>query len=76
MNERRETSRVVCVIHNVEEVAYTDTYRECGECWHVFQTEEDLINAALAVGYPIHFTSDRPLTGDTIYACPECAHDF
>lgn len=73
MNERQAvTRRVVCAIHHVEEVAYTDTYRECGECWHVFQTEEDLINAAIVVGYPAELT----MTGDTIYACPECDHDF
>jgi hypothetical protein len=65
----KPVSEQVCLIHHTVETGYDTSFRECGECYHVFQTEEELVEA------------DAPLrgcriAGDQILSCPYCAHDF
>jgi hypothetical protein len=46
-------------------------YRLCGECFHVFVTEEELLEAdAKASG------KERREHGELIQSCPLCIHDF
>jgi len=68
-------SNAECQIHHVIEISDENTYRECGECWHVFQTEEQLVNARNRVWEEMG-SSHRVVKGNEVYACPECAHDF
>lgn len=80
-----------CHIHHVDEPDTGDVYRVCGECCHVFVTEEDLQAANLNVrrqiwqdgvrqkiesGDPDHSGAPEPKPGAEIYHCPLCAHDF
>lgn len=68
-----------CWIHNASEVQTVGSYKTCGECWHVWQTEADF---AADVGELYRdvwaggggYTSVPPL--DQVYACPLCTHDF
>lgn len=70
-----------CYAHNVDEPSRPDDYRTCGECFHVFRTEQELIEAWLATVAPV-IHDGRPTepvaipTGEQIYACPHCVHDF
>jgi hypothetical protein len=63
-------SEVECQIHHVIESSDENTYLECGECWHVFQTEDDLLNA------DAEWRGERLSNGDDVWSCPECIHDF
>lgn len=45
-------------------------YRICGECGHIFRTEADLI------AEDDKWEMRPGKTGDTIYMCPLCTHDF
>ena len=81
-----------CYTHHVDEPApgSANVYRECGECFHVFVTEEDLqredVNARTRVwqaglgvgGMPTADHSGAPTgrPGSDIDSCPLCAHDF
>lgn len=78
-----------CYYHNVDEyigVKRNSYYIVCFECNHVFQTEQELIDAvnksleemaeqSVREGWePFEFT---PVTkGDDIRACPFCIHDL
>lgn len=68
-----------CFIHNASEVQTVDSFKTCGECWHVWQTEADFASDVSALyidamrgGYDFYPTP--PL--DQVYSCPLCAHDF
>lgn len=73
-----------CFSHNRREPVDENTYRVCGECFHVFQTEADLIrdhNAELADMRSRHSDDaarEMPdaTSGETIVTCPHCVHDF
>ena len=69
------TEHAVCCIHGVDEPFISGvSYRACGECWHVWQTENDFradILAALPEGEP---PRARPLSEE--WVCPLCAHDL
>lgn len=69
-----------CWIHNASEVQTVNSYKVCGECWHVWQTEADF-RADVEVLYRYLGTDGTafvlevpPL--DEIYSCPFCVHDF
>lgn len=73
-----------CWSHGRSEPVDDDTYRVCGECFHAFQTEADLIrehNAELAEMRKRHSgeanaeISDAT-SGAEIWTCPHCIHDF
>jgi hypothetical protein len=63
----------LCVEHYRHEPADEKTYRVCGECWHAFQTEEELIDEFNKV-LPSEVRSVN--SGTQVFACPHCAHDF
>ena len=63
-----------CFTHQRREPTTPTTYRVCGECWHVFETEQELVDAANRWDLP---PGEQPFTaGEIIFACPECGHDF
>ncbi len=68
------TDTARCCIHNVDETfADGESYKACGECWHVWQSEADF-QADLDT---LAFEMDMPrLSPDTVWCCPLCAHDF
>ena len=66
-------SAVECQIHFVMEISDENTYRECGECWHVFQTKDDLQREHDRLVAELDLT---PADADDVYVCPFCAHDF
>lgn len=58
-------------------------YRRCGECWHIFVTEQELIDADNEMMNSIVGIEDGdgivPLPkvkADQIWVCPVCCHDF
>lgn len=62
-------SRLHCAWHNVDEPE-TDMSRACFECWHVYQTAEELADAwEAATGSP--WTGPGPIPG-----CAYCGHDW
>jgi hypothetical protein len=83
-----------CHVHHVDEPAPkgANVYRECGECFHVYLTEEDLQREDLLIrnqmwqsdiraklGGPesgVHDNVPQPTPGSEIYSCPLCTHDF
>ena len=66
-------SEAVCAIHHVLEVPTPDSYRECGECWHVYQTQEELQaeSDALAALF-----NEPTWDAETVFSCPLCGHDW
>lgn len=72
-----------CHVHGHSEDCTTTTYKVCFECGHVYETEADLIRSvnqmfesiAAADGQTLH-SNDYWVSGEAVYACPECAHDF
>ena len=64
---------VECQIHHVIEVSDDETYRECGECWHVFQTKADLQAACDALCDEAGWTR---LDAEVVGSCPLCVHDW
>lgn len=64
-----------CWEHNRHEDYGPDSYLVCFECHHVFRTEEELIeghNRQLEEApHSIPVTS-----GDQVFCCPHCIHDF
>ncbi|MFJ4828452.1 hypothetical protein ACIP79_00700 [Streptomyces sp. NPDC088747] len=71
-----------CFSHGRVEPDDENTYRVCLECSHVFQTEADLIrdhNAELAevrVRQPGAPVLPDATSGEEIWTCPHCIHDF
>lgn len=70
-----------CLTHNADEAYFPKTdYLVCGECFHVFRTEHELVsttNAMLAEFARFEgIVFDDYTSGDDVIACPHCAHDF
>lgn len=65
---------VHCFSHNVDE-PHEPCFRYCGECYHVFPTEQALIDDDNAVwaSYGQTVPNRDP---DDIHCCPHCTHDF
>lgn len=63
-----------CYFHGDEPIP-PNPYQVCAECWHCFNTREDLVaevNKVLGeLGVKIHADN-----GNVIYTCPLCTHDF
>lgn len=56
-------------------------YLVCGECWHVYDTEEDLLRVWrelwIRLDFPEAARADlMAVTAEEIFACPCCAHDL
>lgn len=68
-----------CWWHHAKEVEDGEVvYRICPECWHVYRTPEDLIEAwkrevATVDG---EMLPPPPRNADDIGFCQECIHDF
>ena len=68
--------------HHGHEPIPEGAYRVCGECGHCFATEADLSQADFDVrhkAYLAGFTDSYPTvlrSGEQIYSCPLCTHDF
>lgn len=63
----------------VNERVTSQTYRVCGECGHVYDTEEALIHEEDQWRQRWNAQGDRwPPVDDaeSILSCPLCAHDF
>ena len=75
-----------CYSCNVDEPDRPGDYLVCGECCHIFRTEQDLIDTenklrlSFAKFYPegpMRQAATAPVTtGRAIHTCPLCAHDF
>jgi hypothetical protein len=64
----------VCQIHNANELQTVDSFKACGECWHVWQTEADFW---ADVDWEFCRQGDDPWPRDQpVYTCPLCSHDF
>lgn len=63
-----------CFIHHENEPVPDDVYLVCGECFHVYATAQDLINAYERVTEEMGSRQTRP--ADEIMSCPHCVHDF
>ena len=63
-----------CAFHHRCEPISDATYRVCGECWHAFQTREELINEANFIAF-MFGASLYDSRGD-VQTCPLCTHDF
>ena len=65
-----------CWIHHVDEPITEETYRVCGECFHVW-TADELVSVDLALRQALGDSEPvLPATPEDIWCCPECIHDF
>lgn len=65
-----EDANTWCAYHNAAE-PYVDDAPICGECWHQFQSDQDLVdqhNAEPGIR--------QAATAADVFACPLCTHDF
>ena len=84
--DERCATHAHCVSCQVDELDRPGDYRVCGECGHIFRTEQDLITAEKALllsfarFYPEGPQRDRALqghvSGAAVMSCPLCTHDF
>jgi hypothetical protein len=61
-----------CWSHEACEPVREGDYLVCGECFHIFRTPEELVDALMATSEP---GRQRPKAED-IFFCPHCIHDF
>lgn len=68
-----------CYTCNRHEPVPPDYYRICIECFHVYATEQELIDAhnalALSMAEGAHETPTVS-RGVDVFSCPKCIHDF
>jgi hypothetical protein len=63
-----------CLIHGEVEHEYTDSFRWCPECWHVFQTTDDI---RLLLWDEIGIIpEDEGWRVEDMKSCPLCHHDW
>lgn len=76
----KEVSIVDCFFHGNEEFVESVSFKHCFECQHVFQTEQELVDADYEVRKFLRDKFDRGLTkkldSGSIDICPLCTHDF
>lgn len=75
-----------CLSCGLDEIDRPGDYRVCGECCHIFRTEQDLLAAerallqSFAKFYPEGPQRDRALqghvSGAAVLSCPLCSHDW
>jgi hypothetical protein len=63
-----------CFWHGEEPVP-DGAYLVCGECWHCFVTDEELLAADRAMRIEVGLLGG-PSSADEIRFCPLCSHDF
>lgn len=56
-----------CAVHYKPEPA---GYLRCGECWHSFATEDELLDE------DAKWRGHRLTKGEDVFSCPVCIHDF
>jgi len=65
-----------CYFHGEEPIP-EGAYRVCGECWHCYPTEKDLLDTYNTELARVNQEPDSPVTNpDDIYFCPLCTHDW
>lgn len=57
-----------------EPIPEAGAYLVCGECFHCFDTADDLMAAVRKMAAEIGVQA--PASADEVYFCPLCAHDF
>lgn len=73
---------VHCWIHDVDEFETPTTYRVCFECKHVYQAEQELVDAYNRVVTEMNASGkgEEPISlrasAEEIYFCQLCMHDF
>jgi len=67
-----------CYSHGIDESDNSGhaAYHRCFECTHLFQTEQDLVDAYNEMLYRISPLLSPVVIGKDINSCPYCAHDF
>lgn len=66
-----------CAMHDTLEFPPDGgAFRECGECWHLYATEADLVAATNDLIAQCGFPVPAHENADKIYSCPFCIHDF
>jgi hypothetical protein len=67
----------LCAIHQVYE-SYNPIvdYLACGECFHVYKTPADLVNATNELADKIHLPEIKNQNAASIVVCAMCSHDF
>lgn len=76
----------ICVIHRAYEPSQPDDYRACGECCHIWRTEQEFVDDVLAarashVEGSLRYDGivvDPGVFGSPLEepSCPLCSHDF
>ena len=66
--------RNTCAIHGYEPLP-EKYYLVCGECWHVYVTEQDLMNEHDKLVEELGLTVFE-VKAEQVHICPLCAHDF
>lgn len=66
-----------CWFHRAEEIATEFSYRICGECGHVWQSEkaylDDVCDVYFEHGWLLFLTEE---VQDNQTCCPLCSHDW
>lgn len=62
---------VHCWIHHTDEPVTTGTYIVCGECFHAYQTVDELMAVEAD-----KFGDDAQTDPERMWSCPYCIHDF
>lgn len=72
-----------CYYHNEDEPITSTTFKFCGECFHVFPTIKDLVDAeeAMRADFNSHAGTIQKLPTSVfstleIKSCPFCSHDW
>lgn len=68
-------SEDLCYIHGYEPLP-DKYYRMCGECFHCFVTEQELVQKDLDVRREAFGPDAEVMQAEDIHTCPECTHDF
>ena len=64
-----------CAIHNCEEEPVAGGIK-CGECWHLFPIEQDLIDEYVKMLEETGQIKVQINSVDQVLFCPLCLHDF
>lgn len=64
-----------CFWHGREPIP-EGAYLVCAECGHCWPTEADLLADMQRVMMETHVGVTAPMSGEDVFFCPLCAHDF
>lgn len=84
--DERCATHAHCLSCGLDEIDQPGDYRVCGECGHIFRTEQDLLDAERKVLLELarFFPPGRMredgtrghLSGLSVLSCPLCTHSF